>query len=110
MKYIKLFENKSHEKVFWIIYGNFLEVIEILEKFGVSFMGFDKKYNDLVGIYVGYEPVGGYDYWLIFNSAEFQVGKDSYIESGFKFKGEIKLVDNEIIIDPFIADVENYNL
>jgi hypothetical protein len=119
MKYIKLFERryKVGTCVFWVIYGNIDEIHVVLNKMNISFPGFRKMYRDekdVIGICLGYDPtadaLNSFDYYPFDDDEDYIAAKQTYKGYGFEFQGEIKIVDDKIIIDPTEADAEKYNL
>ncbi len=135
MKYIKLFEqrNKDPENVFWIINGDFEYILSVLRKFlknkrhklDIGYVDAEERiagnfennvktdirYNEsnIFGFYLAHRD-DRYTYWVIDEKSDIEEGKENYIENDYKFDGEIKLENNEIVIDRFMVDVENYNL
>ena len=118
MKYLKTYEEQVTGDVFWIIYGNFEQVNKVLDKFGIYFLSFNIKYHDgkdIIATYLGRDDSNGFDHFTVFNKDEFKKGKDVYEEENYLFQGEMKLVKDEngeekIVVDPFEADIDKYNL
>lgn len=134
MKYIKLFEKieKDPENVFWIINGDFEYIVKVLRKFlkgkkhrlDTGYVDAEDRiagrfkdsvnydiYNssNIFGYYLCHSN-DRYSYWVIDSKEDLEERKENYLENDCKFDGEIKLENDEIVIDRFMVDVENYNL
>jgi hypothetical protein len=103
---------------FWYIKGNYKKVIKILKKCGINFgMDFETKEKfNMKGCFLGYDSFRDIDpesnkfsFYQVTDNEDFNNGKKYYSDEN-KYQGEIKLINDEIEIDTFDVDVENYNL
>jgi hypothetical protein len=107
----KIFE-KISKKSFYLIKGDRIQVINTIEKF----IGWNSNMNYIssrvIAIYFNIDEnkKSDWDYWEIEQEIDFVNGKIYYRHQGSEYKGEMKLIDDEIVIDTLDADMEKYNL
>lgn len=133
MKYLKTFENiqeslKKLSKIktnsSWIIYGDINIIIEILSKINILAIECNsrsgmldlltvrllmewKSEKEKIGIIL-YYSMYGFSFSIIKNHQNF-IDRIK-ISSVYNFKGEIKLINNELYIDTLEKDMMKYNL
>jgi hypothetical protein len=116
MKYIKKFENNKIDylKYFWVINGNIEEVKIIIRKFVIENklpqMHAEYLSTRLKGLYFGYTKKYGWNYFEIEDGDDIENGKDDFKRLNLKFGGEVKLINNEIVIDDFLKNIDSYNI
>ena len=119
----KIFEGKFtgfKNKSYWVIYGNQKTVVNILEQ--IILKNNDKKLYFLPkildalklkgfkykGVFLFRQPTSRNISFTTFNN---ESEKNEIIKrSNLNFKGEIKLENGKIIIDPLEPDINKYNL
>jgi hypothetical protein len=132
MKYIKIYENLSnniilHDKYCWVIYGNTKTILNVYEKLEnqspqlhtTSLTNTLKStaYKGAIGIYLFYDNINNFNgiknhllsYWIFINKNRQDKAKE-YIMYNYLFQGELKLLDNKLILDPMEANVNKYNI
>lgn len=128
MKYLKTFENiqeslKKLSKIktnsSWVIYGDINIIIEILSKINILAIECNnsrtverllkewKLKEEKIGIIL-YYSMYGFSFSIIKNHQNF-IDRIK-IGSVYNFKGEIKLINNELYIDTLEKDMMKYNL
>lgn len=135
MKYLKTFENiqeslKKLSKIktnsSWVIYGDINIIIEILSKINILAIECNnsrhepidrltverllkewKSKEEKIGIIL-YYSMYGFSFSIIKNHQNF-IDRIK-IGSVYNFKGEIKLINNELYIDTLEKDMMKYNL
>lgn len=131
----KIFENSSENKIelknnyFWWIRGNYNDIIRVLIelnkydlktiyheftiKYVIEFEFLDKF--DFIGLFLFLEEgsvshVSVFKYWLVENNKKRQSIIHQSIINNFEFKGELKLKEGKLILDPLEAETIKYNL
>lgn len=114
---------------FWYIKGNVKEITDIMEKFiktykiskdkikaFYSFMSYEK---DIKGLYFSFNNssvvgVMGWDFYAVENINQYindlVDGKEFFKDDQKIYQGELKIVDDKLILDTFEIDTDKYNL
>jgi len=131
MKYIKTYENmvndnlEVHDGYYWILNGIQPKVIKILDKIELKLdedndlnFVFKKIKLDLthwtekkkwLGCYLYYND-DRFKYW-VFNNVYDKKRADEYnLNTGYKFQGELKIKNKELVLDKLPVDINKYNL
>jgi len=135
MKYIKNFERlvgiNYGENVYWIIYGRAIDYIKVLEQILRERINYNQYYTRIEMLidlimrnsqeFNNYQGILLSSYSERYNTPAidyrgFKDEKDKnrylsyYSENGWIFKGELKIVNGELVLDSFEVDVKKYNL
>ena len=128
----KIFENNIEfvNSSYWVIYGNKQNAIDILKKiisknnYSPSIIGrlksmiismeeyiFKNIYKHSIGQFIVFQK-NSYFEQLLFSTFDDESEKIDFMNrhKNFEFKGEIKLENDNLILDPLEADVNKYNL
>jgi hypothetical protein len=127
----KTFENNIEikDRYYWIIYGNYREIINILKYFSKYLYLYEDrlKYDDSIllssallhksytdrtnisGTILSYDDAGKFAFYNFENNDDRdEILKESY--SSYDFRGEIKLKNDEIFLDTIEIYIKKYNL
>ena len=125
----KLFESIEELKIekgsYWIIYGSLSHCFNILKKMQVDYrLEYELQYvlesmNEdilsdkyiIIGTAIFYN-LSELDSFFQYGSFETVAEKNEILQDmlEYNFKGEIKKIDNKIVVDTFEVDVNKYNL
>ena len=117
----KIFENiEIKDKSYWVIYGDYNIVINIIEHLLAYFHSNNSLYEDLKLVIKSlkgyrYKDINGiFLYYSNDHKFSFGVFLSRYNDKNklkeYNLKGEIKLKNNKIVLDTLKVDMEKYNL
>ena len=135
MKYIKYFESIYDNQIYlqnkycWVIYGDTTPLLEIYQKF-IEYI--KEKYNITLtttlenslkntrayeyplGSYIFYDfnstPAGNLSYWIFVSTADQNDAKHEMKIKNYLPQGELKIVNNKLILDPTEVIRDKYNV
>jgi hypothetical protein len=120
MKYLKkyqLFENQNFKGAYWLVLGNKKECKFLIDKFREKynidereFFNFEYVSNSIIGLFFGNDYISWSSYWEIENEEDIKNGKEYWRGYNATFIGELKLENDELVIDTLKADMEKYNV
>lgn len=132
MKYLNPFYRDKKievaDKYCWYINSDDADIIiDIIDKFKsqISFKyrrKINKLYDEIensitwdidlryIGLYFYYDKKKGFSLWFVEDDDDKKTAERHISEYNYIYKGELKLVDNKLILDELDMDVKKYNL
>lgn len=125
MKYIKQFESNNFKLTIdnnycWLIYGDVKGILKIYHKIekpnknkiktGLE-QSLKNDYYDATGAYLFCEKAPtNFSFWAFCGTQDQNDAKQYIIDKKFQLQGELKLVDNKIILDTLEITRDKFNI
>ena len=136
MKYLNYFKNSNKDNIkieldyYWLILGDNDICLKVLDKFIKQMTGDHKvkskeftlrqalkyNYSNIYGVYLYYENKvdgkDGFTYWIVENDKKdlYKANRFNKENTNYIYQGELKLINNELVLDTIDIDANKYNI